>query len=135
MTQAASATHEVFNQSPPFEDVDLFTLDRPLAEAVAALARIVLGDQPFEQVLERLTEIAKRTIPGAFEVSVTMHDRHPATAASTGSFAAKVDVTFVQRRRPAARRRTWRPPGPLVGCATRRRAACAAGTDRRSRRR
>jgi putative acyl-CoA dehydrogenase len=30
------ATHEVFNQSPPFEDVDLFALDRPLAEAVAA---------------------------------------------------------------------------------------------------
>lgn len=29
-------THEVFNQSPPFEDVDLFMLDRPLAEAVAA---------------------------------------------------------------------------------------------------
>jgi putative acyl-CoA dehydrogenase len=36
MTQPASATHEVFNQSPPFEDVDLFTLDRPLADAVAA---------------------------------------------------------------------------------------------------
>ena len=35
MTQP-SATHEVLNQSPPFEDVDLFTLDRPLAEAVAA---------------------------------------------------------------------------------------------------
>jgi putative acyl-CoA dehydrogenase len=35
MTQTASA-HEVFNQSPPFEDVDLFALDRPLAEAVAA---------------------------------------------------------------------------------------------------
>src|SRR4030081_1759375 len=32
----SSATHEVFNQSPPFEDVDLFALDRPLAEAVAA---------------------------------------------------------------------------------------------------
>jgi putative acyl-CoA dehydrogenase len=31
-----SETHEVFNQSPPFEDVDLFALDRPLAEAVAA---------------------------------------------------------------------------------------------------
>ena len=29
-------THEVFNQSPPFEDVDLFTLDRPLAEAATA---------------------------------------------------------------------------------------------------
>jgi putative acyl-CoA dehydrogenase len=36
MTQPSLATHEVFNQSPPFEDVDLFTLDRPLMEAVAA---------------------------------------------------------------------------------------------------
>src|ERR1700737_243528 len=36
MTQASFATHEVLNQSPPFEDVDLFTLDRPLADAVAA---------------------------------------------------------------------------------------------------
>jgi putative acyl-CoA dehydrogenase len=36
MTQFSSATHEVFNQSPPFEDVDLFALDKPLAEAVAA---------------------------------------------------------------------------------------------------
>jgi putative acyl-CoA dehydrogenase len=36
MTTASSATHDVFNQSPPFEDVDLFTLDRPLKDAVAA---------------------------------------------------------------------------------------------------
>jgi putative acyl-CoA dehydrogenase len=36
MSQASYATHEVFNQSPPFEDVDLFAVDRPLAEAVAA---------------------------------------------------------------------------------------------------
>ena len=36
MAQNSSATHEVLNQSPPFEDVDLFALDRPLAEAVAA---------------------------------------------------------------------------------------------------
>ena len=36
MTQASFATHEVFNQSPPLEDFDLFALDRPLAEAVAA---------------------------------------------------------------------------------------------------
>src|SRR5690242_8834223 len=35
MTQSAFSTHEVFNQSPPFEDVDLFALDRPLREAVA----------------------------------------------------------------------------------------------------
>ncbi|MCA1515156.1 acyl-CoA dehydrogenase family protein [Bradyrhizobium sp. NBAIM01] len=36
MTQPAFATHEVFNQSPPFEDVDLFAVDRPLADAVKA---------------------------------------------------------------------------------------------------
>ncbi|MDE5444758.1 DNA alkylation response protein [Bradyrhizobium sp. CSA207] len=36
MTQPSFATHEVFNQSPPFEDVDLFALDRPLVEAVKA---------------------------------------------------------------------------------------------------
>ena len=36
MTKPTFATHEVFNQSPPFEDVDLFTLDQPLVAAVAA---------------------------------------------------------------------------------------------------
>jgi putative acyl-CoA dehydrogenase len=29
-------THEVLNQSPPFEDVDLFAFDRPLKDALAA---------------------------------------------------------------------------------------------------
>src|SRR5438477_3329444 len=36
MVHATFATHEVFNQSPPFEDVDLFAVDSPLVEAVAA---------------------------------------------------------------------------------------------------
>ena len=36
MSQATFATHEVFNQSPPFCDVDLFATDRPLVDAVAA---------------------------------------------------------------------------------------------------
>jgi putative acyl-CoA dehydrogenase len=36
MTRPAFATHEVFNQSPPFEDVDLYSVDRPLVAAVAA---------------------------------------------------------------------------------------------------
>ena len=36
MTKSAFATHEVFNQSPPFEDVDLFALDQPLVAAVEA---------------------------------------------------------------------------------------------------
>ncbi|WP_291843774.1 acyl-CoA dehydrogenase family protein [Bradyrhizobium sp.] len=36
MRQVPFETHEVFNQSPPFCDVDLYALDRPLVEAVAA---------------------------------------------------------------------------------------------------
>jgi putative acyl-CoA dehydrogenase len=36
MTPSSFSTHEVFNQSPPFWDVDLFAADQPLAEAVAA---------------------------------------------------------------------------------------------------
>jgi putative acyl-CoA dehydrogenase len=36
MTKPAFATHEVFNQSPPFENVDLLTLDQLLVAAVAA---------------------------------------------------------------------------------------------------
>ncbi|MBR0752678.1 acyl-CoA dehydrogenase family protein [Bradyrhizobium jicamae] len=36
MTQDSFATHDVFNQSPPFEDVDLFACDAPLVAAVAA---------------------------------------------------------------------------------------------------
>jgi putative acyl-CoA dehydrogenase len=36
MTQPSFATHEVLNQSPPFEDVNLYATDRPLAEAVKA---------------------------------------------------------------------------------------------------
>src|SRR5947209_6477279 len=35
MIKPAFTTHEVFNQSPPFEDVNLFALDAPLAESVA----------------------------------------------------------------------------------------------------
>jgi putative acyl-CoA dehydrogenase len=36
MVQAKFASDDVFNQSPPFEDINLFALDLPLREAVAA---------------------------------------------------------------------------------------------------
>ncbi|MGJ4997183.1 acyl-CoA dehydrogenase family protein [Bradyrhizobium sp. HKCCYLS3077] len=36
MTQPSFETHEVFNQSPPFEDINLFAADRPLMAAVNA---------------------------------------------------------------------------------------------------
>src|SRR6185437_5396989 len=35
MTKPLFATHDVFNQSPPFEEIDLYSVDRPLMEAVA----------------------------------------------------------------------------------------------------
>src|SRR5581483_2155441 len=36
MPEPHSDTHEVLNQSPAFEDIDLFSSDRPLVDAVAA---------------------------------------------------------------------------------------------------
>jgi putative acyl-CoA dehydrogenase len=36
MTGMPRQSHDVFNQTPPFEDIDLFWADRPLTEAVAA---------------------------------------------------------------------------------------------------
>jgi putative acyl-CoA dehydrogenase len=44
MTQTPFATHDVFNQSPAFEDVNLFTLDQPLVEAVKATAGDAAAD-------------------------------------------------------------------------------------------
>jgi putative acyl-CoA dehydrogenase len=38
MTQASFVTHDVFNQSPPFEDINLYKLDRALVDAVNATA-------------------------------------------------------------------------------------------------
>src|SRR5215211_1791013 len=34
--QARFDTHDIFNQSPPYEDVDLFASDQPLRDAVEA---------------------------------------------------------------------------------------------------
>jgi GAF domain-containing protein len=62
-----------------------------LSGAIAELASIVLAHESLELVLGRLTAIAKRTVPGAFEVSVTMRDRNPVTAATTAEFACAVD--------------------------------------------
>jgi GAF domain-containing protein len=62
-----------------------------LSDAVASLASIVLGHDSFEFVIERLTGVAKDSIPGAAEVSVTMRDRNPVTVAPTDSVASAAD--------------------------------------------
>ena len=67
MTQTSSATHEVFNQSPPFEDVDLFALDRPLVDAVAAKkcsTAMAIGDSH------------ARLLPGRVSLSAIAHERN-----------------------------------------------------------
>jgi putative acyl-CoA dehydrogenase len=37
--QHHTPTHDVLNQSPPFEDIDLFALDRPLADPAMGVLR------------------------------------------------------------------------------------------------
>jgi hypothetical protein len=44
-TVTVNATHEVFNQPPPFADVDLFAGDAALAGAAAAFAAGAPGKQ------------------------------------------------------------------------------------------
>ncbi|WIM94035.1 GAF and ANTAR domain-containing protein [Actinoplanes oblitus] len=60
--------------------------------AFRELGRINLGETDLEGVLATVADLAKRTIPGAFEVSVTLiRDRGPHTVASTGEAADRVD--------------------------------------------
>ncbi|SHN76097.1 GAF and ANTAR domain-containing protein [Cryptosporangium aurantiacum] len=62
------------------------------ALSLAELGRIALADTPLEQVLERVAVLARDTIPGADEVSVTLLvNERPRTAAFTGTLALELD--------------------------------------------
>ena len=63
------------------------------SEAIIELASIILSSASMEAVLRRATEVAKRTIAGAEDVSVTVEDGHPYTVAASGDFAVAVDET------------------------------------------
>jgi len=59
---------------------------------VLELSRIVVGDMALNEVLTRVAQVAKDTIPGADEVSVPLvHHEHPSTAAYTGDLALGLD--------------------------------------------
>jgi GAF domain-containing protein len=62
------------------------------AEAFEQLGRIVLTDAPLERVMTRIGELARASVPGADEVSVTLveHGR-PRTVAFTNSLAVHLD--------------------------------------------
>lgn len=60
--------------------------------AFAELAKIMLAEQPLSAILERVAELARQTIPGAAEVSVTLlQDGEVASAAFTGPLALGLD--------------------------------------------
>ncbi|MEU4222005.1 GAF and ANTAR domain-containing protein [Actinoplanes sp. NPDC026623] len=61
-------------------------------EAFAELGRIRLADVDVDALLDKIAQLAKRTIPGADEVSVTLlHGNVAQTAAFTGDLALQLD--------------------------------------------
>jgi GAF domain-containing protein len=61
-------------------------------DAFAELAKITLADHSLAHVMEKVATLAKRTIPGASEVSVTLLNRgHASTVAFTGQLAIDLD--------------------------------------------
>ena len=66
--------------------------------AFAELGRIRLADIDIDTLLDKIAQLARRTIPGAGEVSVTLlHGNHPQTAAFTGELALALDEKQYQR--------------------------------------
>jgi GAF domain-containing protein len=62
------------------------------SEAFAELGGIRLADIDIDALLDKIAQLAKRTIPGASEVSVTLlHGNQPQTAAFTGELARALD--------------------------------------------
>ena len=63
-----------------------------LTQALAELARIDLRTHDLAQVLQRIAELAEKSLPGAEEVSVSLIDGgDPFTPASTGPMALSAD--------------------------------------------
>jgi GAF domain-containing protein len=61
-------------------------------EAFAQLGRIKLSESDLNAVLDTIADLAKHTIPGASEVSVTLvRNKAPQTAAFTGDLALAMD--------------------------------------------
>ncbi|GIF14425.1 GAF and ANTAR domain-containing protein [Actinoplanes teichomyceticus] len=68
------------------------------AAALAELGRIKLGETDLNGVLHRVTELARRTVPGAEQVSVTLiRDSGAYTPAYTGATALRLDTLQYER--------------------------------------
>jgi GAF domain-containing protein len=67
-------------------------------EAFAELGRIRLADIDIDTLLDKIAQLAKRSIPGATEVSLTLlHRDIPQTAAFTGKLAKDLDEKQYER--------------------------------------
>jgi len=67
-------------------------------DAFDELARLRLGDHSLNSVLDKIATLAKRTVPGAAEVSVTLVERgRPGTVAFTGQLAMDMDERQYER--------------------------------------
>jgi GAF domain-containing protein len=67
-------------------------------EAFAELGHIRLADIDIDTLLDKIAQLAKRTVPGASEVSVTLlHGNIPQTAAFTGELARALDERQYER--------------------------------------
>jgi hypothetical protein len=73
------------------------------ADACEQLGRMKLGEKDLDGVLDRVAHLAKRTLAGAHEVSVTL-----VPGKATGP------VSMPRTPPPRFRCRTW-PPNPLAG--------------------
>lgn len=61
-------------------------------DVLAELSRVLLSQETLDSVLHRVAHLAKRTIPAADEVSVTLvRSTRPTTAAYTGELAVQAD--------------------------------------------
>jgi GAF domain-containing protein len=68
------------------------------ASAFAEFGRIKLGETDLRGVLTRVAELARRMLPGADEVSITLvRDGRPYTAAYTGDIALRLDERQYER--------------------------------------
>ena len=77
-------------------DGEVETRTRPSTPSTSAptsgVAQVLLGEEPLTQVLERVAQSAKDTLPGEFEVSVTMvEDGRPRSVVFTGGLAVHLD--------------------------------------------
>jgi GAF domain-containing protein len=63
-----------------------------ITDVFRELGRIDLGETGLDEVVARVAELAKETVPGAYEVSVTLaRNGGPRTVASTGEAAEVID--------------------------------------------